>query len=114
MFGVSRSGYYAYLKRQLKMIDRDHDAKALIQAVYNRYHGIYGYRQIQLFLLQDEEVWMNHKKVLRLMQQLGLRSHIRRKHRFNYASNVGSRVAENTLQRQFKAHAPNQKWVRLI
>lgn len=92
-------------------MDRDNEAKALIQAVYARYHGIYGYRQIQLFLLQDEGVRMNHKKILRLMQHLGLRSHIRRKHRFNYASNVDGCVAENALQRQFKADAPNQKWV---
>ncbi|MEV3150838.1 transposase, partial [Paenibacillus larvae] len=38
----------------------------------------YGYQQTQLFLLQDHEVWINHKKVLRLMQEMGLRSRIRR------------------------------------
>lgn len=109
LFGVSRSGYYAYFSRQ--NVDRDKPLKDLIQTVYTKYDGKYGYRQTQLFLLSDHGVWINHKKVLRLMQEMGLRSRIRRKHRNNYASSAGGRVAENLLQRNFKADAPNQKWV---
>ncbi|MBY0165556.1 transposase, partial [Cytobacillus firmus] len=60
-------------------MDRDKEAALLIRRVYARYEGKYGYRQIQLFLWQDEGIWMNHKKVLRLMQKLGLQSNIRRK-----------------------------------
>ncbi|MNW62184.1 hypothetical protein D3C74_403010 [compost metagenome] len=74
---VSRSGYYAYLKRG--ETDRDEHCKILIQAVYDRYEGKYGYRQLQLFLLRDHHVWWNHKKVLRLMQVMGLQAKIRRK-----------------------------------
>ncbi|MFN1237280.1 hypothetical protein ACKYVA_05275, partial [Paenibacillus larvae] len=33
-----------------------------MQAVYKKYDGTYGYRQTQLFLLQDHGVWINHKK----------------------------------------------------
>ncbi|WP_141235883.1 IS3 family transposase, partial [Paenibacillus sp. 7541] len=109
IFGVSRSGYYAYLKR--KGQDRDQMDKALVQKVYDQYNGVYGYRQIQLFLLQEHGVWMNHKKVLRLMQALGIRSRIRRKHRCNYVSSTEGRVAKNLLKRDFKADRANQKWV---
>ena len=109
LFGVSRSGYYAYVKRQ--ETDRHKTVKELIQTVYKKYEGKYGYRQTQLFLLQDHGVWINHKKVLRLMQEMGLRSRIRRTYRYHYISSVGGRVAENVLQRNFKADAPNQKWV---
>lgn len=109
LFRVSRSGYYAYLKRQ--ETDRDKSVKDSILAVYRKYDGKYGYRQTQLFLLQDYGVWVNHKKVLRLMQEMGLRSRIRRKYRGHYVSSVGRRVAENALQRDFTACAPNQKWV---
>nr|WP_308638177.1 IS3 family transposase [Paenibacillus silvisoli] len=109
LFGVSRSGYYAFLKR--KHNDRDLEAKALIQSVYDRYNGVYGYRQIQLFLLQDHNTWMNHKKVLRIMQLLGIRSQIRRKHRSNYASSTGERVAKNLLKQEFHASRPAEKWV---
>lgn len=109
IFGVSRSGYYAFLKR--KELDRDREDKALVKKVYERYNGVYGYRQLQLFLSQDHGVWMNHKKVLRLMQVLGIRSRIRRKHRCNYASSTEGRVAKNRLKQDFKAEAPNHKWV---
>ncbi|WP_068499069.1 IS3 family transposase [Paenibacillus kribbensis] len=91
--------------------ERDQAAKELIQKVYERYNGVFGYRQIQLFLLHDHGVWMNHKKVLRIMQDLGIRLRIRRKHRCNYVSSEGGRVAKNILKRDFKADAPNQKWV---
>ncbi len=56
-------------------------------------------------------VLANHKKVLRLMQEMGLQSRTHRKWRKTYASSAGSRVAENLLQRNFKAGRPNQKWV---
>ncbi|WP_052648925.1 IS3 family transposase, partial [Paenibacillus sp. E194] len=85
--------------------------KDLIQNVYQKYDGKYGYRQIQLFLLQDHGVWVNHKRVLRLMQTMNLRSKIRRKRRCNYSSSTGGRVVDNLLQRQFQAEVPNQKWV---
>ncbi|MEC4565759.1 IS3 family transposase [Paenibacillus sp. CMAA1739] len=109
LFKVSRSGYYAFLKR--RGTDRDRDAKALVKKVYEQYNGVYGYRQVQLFLQHDHGVWMNHKKVLRLMQVLGIRSQIRRKHRCNYASCTAGRAARNLLKRDFKADKPNQKWV---
>lgn len=99
MFPEAAIGYYAYLKS--KMADRDKEIKQLIQAVYTKYEGRYGYRQIQLFLLQDHGVWVNHKKVLRIMQAMNLRSPIRRKHRCNYTSSTGGRVTENLLKRQF-------------
>lgn len=109
LFGVSRSGYYAYLKR--KGNDRDAKSKRLIRRAYKRYDGKYGYRQLQLFLWQDDGVWMNHKKVLRLMQKLGLQASIRRKRRFNMTYQAAERVAENMLNRNFTAEKPNQKWV---
>lgn len=110
LFGVSRSGYYAYLKR--KGDDRNAEAKQQIRKVYKRYEGKYGYRQLQLFLWQDDGIWMNHKKILRLMQKLGLQARIRRKRRRNGTKQqAGERVAENLLKRDFTADKPNQKWV---
>ncbi len=79
VFGVSRSGFYTYIKR--KRFDRDAKAKKQILQTYQHYEGKYGYRQLQLFLWQDQWIWMNHKKVLRLMQMLGVQSQICRKRR---------------------------------
>lgn len=94
-----------------KATDRDKLVKDLIKVVYKKYNSKYGYRQIQIFLLQDHGVWINHKKVLRLMQDMRLRSRIRRKYRSHSVSSTGGRVAENVLQREFYADAPNKKWV---
>ncbi|WP_414852232.1 IS3 family transposase [Brevibacillus sp. IT-7CA2] len=107
--GISRSGFYAYLKR--KYNKKDETAKQLILSLYKKYDGVYGYRQIQMHLYQDHQVLMNHKKVLRLMQEMGIRSRTRRKRRHMVGSTVSSRVAENLLQRDFHAEQPNQKWV---
>lgn len=51
VFGVSRSGFYVYLKR--KRIDRDAKEKKQVLQTYQRYEGKYGYRLLQLFLWQD-------------------------------------------------------------
>ncbi|MEK4076510.1 IS3 family transposase [Paenibacillus sp. FSL M7-0656] len=88
VFGVSRSGFYTYVKR--KRFDRD--AEQVLQ-MYLRYEGKYDYRQLQLFLWQDQRIWMNHKKVLRLMQMLGIQSRIRRKRRSNSSYAPAQRVA---------------------
>lgn len=45
------------------------------------------------------------------MQDMGLRSRIRRKYRHNRQWNVGDRVVRNVLNREFHADKPNQKWV---
>ncbi|NMM53672.1 IS3 family transposase [Paenibacillus aquistagni] len=83
----------------------------LVRNTFERYNGVYGYRQVQLFLYQDKGAWMNHKKVLRLMQKMGLRSRARRKYRCNRTWNNGDRAVRNILNRRFHAGAPNQKWV---
>ncbi|MGG3865486.1 IS3 family transposase, partial [Aneurinibacillus aneurinilyticus] len=106
---LDQERYVQQLKREKN--DRDVKAMRLIRKVYHRYEGKYGYRQLQLFLWQDDGIWMNHKKVLRLMQKLGLQASIRRKRRFNMKDKVAERVAKNLLKRDFTADKPNQKWV---
>lgn len=108
-FGVSKSGYYAWLNRQ--EIDKDKADKRLVRKIYKKYNGVYGYRQLQLFLWQDEGIWMNHKKVLRLMQTLGLQSKVRRKRRYTYSADAAGLVGENLLKQNFEAKKPNEKWV---
>ena len=55
-------------------------------------------------------VWLNHKTVQKLMQQLQLKSIVREKKYQSYKGQVG-KVAPNQLARQFQASAPNEKWV---
>lgn len=54
---------------------------------------------------------VNHKRVQRLMQEMGLQ--VRSKKRKKYSSYQGEvgKIAPNLLQRDFKATKPNEKWL---
>lgn len=110
--GISRSGYYAYLKRKTNDPDRDLTLKIL--AIYEQRKKTVGYRRIQDELSRPYQLTVNHKKVLRLMQELGIQAIIRRKyvHRTTREAAISDgRIAGNLLKRDFTARSPNEKWV---
>ncbi|MDQ6422426.1 IS3 family transposase [Paenibacillus sp. LHD-117] len=112
LLGVSRSGYYCYLNRLAN--DKDHETKERIKSIYEQRNGTYGYRRIEDELERQYGEKVNHKRVLRLMQQLGLKAVIRRKRNYRNSYQVAEadgRVADNLLKRDFTADKPNQKWV---
>jgi putative transposase len=104
--GLSRSSYYYHSHLQA---DRYVSEKQLIQDVYHQHKGRYGYRRIGL-ALKRLGVWLNHKTVQKLMQQLQLKSIVREKKYKSYKGPIG-KVAPNQLARQFQASSPNEKWV---
>ncbi|MGN4898663.1 IS3 family transposase [Bacillus cereus group sp. MYBK14-3] len=53
---------------------------------------------------------MNHKKVQRIMKELGLRCVVRMKKYKSYKGKIG-RIVPNILEHNFYTDAPNQKWV---
>lgn len=112
LLDVWRSAYYRYLKR--KMDDPDGEIKKWIKDIYLQRDRKYGYRRIQGELERQYGDTVNHKKVLRLMQEMGIRSIIRAKRPyFNtyQAAQSDGRIAPNLLNREFTATKPNQKWV---
>ena len=69
-------------------------------------HPDYGYRRVHASL-----PGVNHKKVQRLMQTLGLQVRSRKSKKFTtYRGTIGV-IAPNHLKRDFSATAPKQKWV---
>ena len=106
---MPRSTYYYYLKN-MKKEDKYKDIKREIQLIYDENEGRYGYRKITLEL-RNKGYLINHKAVLRLMKILGLRSIVRpKKQRYSSYQGTIGKVADNLLERDFKADAPNQKW----
>ncbi|WP_240553581.1 IS3 family transposase, partial [Polynucleobacter aenigmaticus] len=85
------------------------DAKTQISAIYHRHKGRYGYRRV-LLELRNQQQYLNHKTVQKLMGQLGLKSLVRPKRYQSYKGSVG-KTAPNLLERNFVATKPNQKWV---
>lgn len=102
-----RSSYYYYEKRS-RLADKYKDIKDLIRQIYNHHKGRLGYRRITL-IIKQKGIVINHKTVLRLMKELGLKSIIRIKKYKSYKGEQG-KIAPNILQRNFKAGCPNQKW----
>jgi transposase InsO family protein len=95
--------------KQFDKPDLDADLKLLIQSIYEEHQGRYGYRRIRDELVHRGHR-VNHKKVLRIMKELGLKSVVRMKKYRSYKGTVG-KIAPNVLDRNFLAEKPNEKWV---
>ena len=106
-FDVSRSGYYAFLKRR-DIPDRDLPLANRIKECQQEGHKTYGYRRVHIWL-ERQGIHRNPKTVLRIMQKYNLLSVVRRK-KFHYCSKYLHRYP-NLLNREFTAERPNQKWV---
>ena len=106
-FGVSRSGYYAFVQR-LGRSEPDTDLARAIEECQARCGKTYGYRRVWLWLKQ-QNIHRNPKTVLRVMKKYGLLSEIRRRRKW---VQLGQQVHkyENLLNRQFQADKPNSKW----
>jgi putative transposase len=110
--GVSVSGYYAWRNRPPSQHQQT-DAVLLraIQMVYQAGRGLYGSPRIHAALRQ-QGLCCSRKRVARLMHQHDLHSRRRPKRRVSTTdSRHNRRVAPNLLARDFRAAAPNEKWV---
>lgn len=107
-FGVSRSGYYAFLKRQAEP-GRDAALASLISKCQQETDRTYGYRRVVIWL-ERHGVRANHKAVLRVMNKFGLLSQIRRRKKYRQMGDQLHRYP-NLLNRDFSATRPNEKWV---
>ena len=54
---------------------------------------------------------MSRKRVVRLMQEEGLKARVRKRYTHTTMSDHDQPVAANLLDRRFEAAAPNQRWV---
>ena len=107
-FGVSRSGYYAFVRR-LGRPEKDAALAELIAQQRERSFNTYGYRRMWLWL-ESQNIYCNPKTVLRIMKKYDLLSEIRRRRKWQQ---MGQQVHKykNLLNRDFHADKPNSKWV---
>lgn len=105
---VSKSGFYAYLKRPKSNREIENDLLLeKIKAVYKKNHGIYGYPRITNEL--EKEGAPSKNRVYRLMRKNGIKSKTVKKYKVTTNSNHNIPVAENLLNRESTANKPNQK-----
>ena len=104
-FGVSRSGYYAFVHRQGKP-EKDAALAEVIAQQWERSYRTYGYRRMWLWL-KHQNIFCNPKTVLRIMKKYELLSEIRRRRKWQQ---MGQQVHKykNLLNREFHADRPNR------
>jgi transposase InsO family protein len=109
--GIPEATYHYHVKNFGKE-DPDTEIKDLIIYLFKGFHERYGYKRIT-DELQKLNYCINHKKVYRLMRELGLKcvKFMRKSRKYNsYKGNVG-KVAKNRLARRFNTPIPLQKVV---
>ena len=108
-FGVSRSGYYNYVKR-LKRPAHDAVIADIIREQQKKCDKTYGYRRMGKWLEKTKKIRRNPKTILRIMKKYELLSEIRRRRKW---TQMGQQLHkyENLLNREFQADKPNHKWV---
>ena len=108
---MPRSSYYKWLNR--KEIEKERIDQELCQIIleyHAEYKGILGYRRMTLWINKYNQRNYNVKRIRRLMRLIGVSSVIRRK-RKGYIKSTPQITAENVLDRQFVATAPNTNWL---
>ena len=104
--GLARSTFYYYLKHS--QTDKYEKEKQEIQEIFTANKGRYGYRRV-LSVLRNKGITINHKTVLKLMNELGLKGKQSKNGKYHsYKGEIG-KVADNLLHRDFYADKPFEK-----
>jgi putative transposase len=111
--GVSKSGYYGYIKQTdfklAKEFNDEEDFEFIMKAY--RYKGFNkGAKQLKMTLENQFDTIMNLKKIRRLMKKFRLFCPIRKANPYRRMAKAikTSHVAPNKLERKFKEGNPNQ------
>ena len=109
---VSRAAYYKWLHRSVPAYETENERIAEEIEKIHMASPDKGYRRIRDDLERYHGIKANDKRVLRICRKKGIKSTIK------YSNNGCTRqaanpqfIAENVLNRDFTAEAPNQKWL---
>jgi putative transposase len=112
VLGVSASGYYAWRRRgPSKRARSGAQLKPLIRQMHEGSRGSYGVPRMVEELRDEHGYEVNHKRVERLMSELGLQGVSRRKGTRTTRQDRDQPAASDLVQREFTAVEPNRLWV---
>ena len=106
--GLSKSTYYYELSKTDAVQERNMPVRTEIEAIFKKNKGRYGVRRVHAELV-NRGITVNHKRVQRIMHKLGLLGKRPKEKYHSYKGDIG-RVADNVINRDFKAKAPLEKW----
>ena len=109
--GVTTSGFYGWCARPESTRAReDRRLKVLIQTSFKEGRGYYGSPRVHDDLIDAKER-VSRKRIIRLMQEEGLKARVRKRYKVTTDSNHDQPIADNLLKQEFRAERPNQRWV---
>ncbi len=106
---ISRSSYY-YQQHRLSFSDKYAELSNKIVILFNQNKSRYGYRRIH-GLLSNEGVRVSEKIVRKIMSAQNLIVKIKKKGKYNSYQGEITPAVPNVINRNFKAPAPNVKWL---
>ena len=106
--GLSKSTYYYEVGKKDKVRERNTDITSEIIAIFHEHKGRYGVRRVYQELL-NRGFTVNHKRVQRIMNQLGLAGKRPKEKYHSYKGEVG-KIADNIINRDFSTAKPLEKW----
>jgi putative transposase len=111
VLGVSKQGFYKYLKRTPSK--REHENTRILLSLQQNHKASfssYGHRRhVKELLDQGERVGKG--RVIRLMKANGIVAKAKKAFRVTTESKHSFVLAPNELNREFSSHGPDQKWV---
>ncbi len=108
---VSRSGFYAWLRRAPSNREREDEAIAIhVRDVHRRSRCIYGSPRVYAELRAEGRKWGKHR-IARIMREERLRARSARRFRWIATAREEMPAAPDLLQRRFHSTAPDRVWV---
>jgi putative transposase len=111
VLGVSRSGYYSYLRRGLSQ--RNEENKRFltkIKEIWKWSRGIYGSPRITAEI-KAQGFFCGENRIARLMRENGIKARTRKKFKITTKSDHNLPIAEDLVGRDFSASGINQLWL---
>jgi len=112
MLEVSSAGFCASVGRPpCARVAEDEKVAVLVREAHEQSRKTYGGPRVQAELAAVHGIFVSRKRIIRLMQQQGLKARVRKRFKCTTNSNHDQPVAANLVDRKFEADRPNQKWV---
>ena len=105
---LSKSTYYFEISKTDVVAERNAELLDVIRTVFEQNKRRYGVRRVHQELV-NRGFNVNHKRVQRLMHKEGLLGKRPKEKYHSYKGEVG-KIADNVINRDFKAAEPLQKW----
>lgn len=109
---ISRSAYYKWASGKLSHRAAENEAIAQKMEQIHMESPDKGYRRINDELRHDHDIHINDKRALRICRAKNIKSTIKySNHGCTRRAKNPQYIAENVLNRQFRAQKPNEKWL---